>query len=116
MTPPGGPGQIAVLQQHYSKTGDGYVGFIDETYHLENDGRSRFYTMAAVVVATRDLDPLRQALDTIVPDGWWHTSEQLRTEQGREDARALLATLESSYDACVVVDHVALGDTDSEAP
>lgn len=110
VTPPAGPGQISVLQTHYAKVGDGFVGFIDETYHLEKDGRDRFYTMAAVVVAAQDLDPLRQDLDKLVPTGWWHTSEQLRTDQGYEDTLALLATLNSSYDACVIVDHVAVDD------
>lgn len=110
VTPPAGPGQINVLQTHYAKVGDGFVGYLDETYHLEKDGRDRFYTMAAVVVAAQDLDPLRQDLDKLVPTGWWHTSEQLRTEQGYEDTLALLATLDSSYDACVIVDHVAVDD------
>src|SRR5699024_10116536 len=61
-----------------------------------------------------DRDLLRQAIDEIVPTGWWHTSQQLRTEQGYEDARRLLETLQSPDDACVIVDHVALGDDDDE--
>lgn len=114
MTPPAGPGQISVLQTHYVKAGDSPAAFIDETYHLEKDGRARFYTMAAVVVSAHDRDPLRQAIDEIVPTGWWHTTQQLRTDQGYEDARRLLESLQSPDDACVIVDHVALGDDDSE--
>lgn len=110
MTPPAGPGQVRALQSHYDKIGDGFVGFIDETYHLEKDGRDRFYTIAAVVVAAADLGPLRQDLDNIVPGGWWHTSDQLQKDQGYEDALELLATLDSSSDACVIVDHVAVSD------
>lgn len=110
MTPPAGPGQVRALQTHYDKIGDGFVGFIDETYHLEKDGRDRFYTIAAVVVAAQELKPLRQDLDDRVPGGWWHTSERLQTDQGHEDALDLLATLDSSLEACVIVDHVAVSD------
>lgn len=110
MTPPAGPGQVRSLQTHYDKIGDGFVGFIDETYHLEKDGRGRFYTIAAVVVAAADLEPLRQDLDNIVPGGWWHTSNQLQNDQGYEDTLKLLATLEPSSDVCVIVDHVDVSD------
>lgn len=114
MTPPAGPGQISVLQTHYAKAGDGPVAYIDETYHLENDGRARFYTLAAVIVTAQDRDPLRGDLDEIVPTGWWHTSQQLRTDQGHEDARELLRTLDSAYDACVIVDHIDLDPADHD--
>lgn len=114
MTPPAGPGQRAVLRTHYAKAGDSPVAFLDETYHLDRDGRERFYVMAAVVVAARDRDPLRSALDDIVPSGWWHTSEQLRSEQGRADALRLLETLQAPEDACVIVDHAAVAATDDD--
>jgi hypothetical protein len=92
MTPPAGPGQHTVLKTHYERIGSGPVAYLDETYHVETDGRRRFYVMAAVVVLEHDRDPLRNELDSIVPSGWWHTTDRLRTEEGREQTRDLLRT------------------------
>ena len=68
MSPPAGPGQSTVLKTHYARLGTGPVAFLDETYHVEKDDRRRFYVMAAVVVLHEDLDPLRNELDSLVPD------------------------------------------------
>jgi uncharacterized protein involved in propanediol utilization len=63
MTPPAGPGQRGVLKAHYERVGTGPVAYLDETYHVERDGRPRFYVMAAVVVLESDRDALRNELD-----------------------------------------------------
>jgi len=54
MTPPAGSGQRNILKAHYERVGAGPVAYIDETYHVEPDGRRRFYVMAAVVVLEPD--------------------------------------------------------------
>ncbi|MFT4216095.1 MAG: hypothetical protein QM619_02785 [Micropruina sp.] len=94
--------------------GTGPVAFLDETYHVEQDGRRRFYVMAAVVVLHEDRDPLRDELDSLVPDGWWHTTDELRTEEGREHARSLLRTFRIPDETCVIVDKVALDAEDED--
>lgn len=114
MSPPAGPGQVNVLKTHYTRVGTGPVAFLDETYHVEQDGRRRFYVMAAVVVLHEDRDPLRDELDSLVPDGWWHTTDELRTEEGREHARSLLRTFRIPDETCVIVDKVALDAEDED--
>jgi hypothetical protein len=113
MTPPAGPGQSNVLKAHYERIGTGPVAYLDETYHLERDGRRRFYVMAAVVVLESDRDALRNELDDLVPDGWWHTTDALRSDEGRDQARALLETFRVPDETCVVVDKVSV-DTDDK--
>ncbi|GAB2653204.1 hypothetical protein [Kribbella swartbergensis] len=114
MTPPVGPGQRNVLKAHYERIGTGPVAYLDETYHLEKDGRRRFYVIAAVVVLERDRDPLRNELDGLVPTGWWHTTDELRTEEGRHRARALLETFRIPDETCVIVDKVSVDEDDDK--
>ncbi|HEY4572057.1 MAG TPA: hypothetical protein VIH10_21445 [Kribbella sp.] len=114
MTPPAGPGQRNVLKVHYERAGAGPVAYLDETYHVEYDGRRRFYVMAAVVVLEHDRDPLRNELDELVPSGWWHTTNQLRTEEGRDQARELLQTFRVPDETCVIVDKVSIEPTDKD--
>jgi hypothetical protein len=112
--PPAGPGQRNVLATHYTRVGESPVAYIDETYHVETDGRRRFYVMAAVVVLEKDRGPLRDEIDGLVPDGWWHTTDQLRTDAGRAHARQLLQTFRVPDETCVIVDKVAVGDADKD--
>lgn len=112
MTPPAGPGQRNVLKIHYDRIGSGPVAYLDETYHLDNDGRRRFYIMAAVVVLECDRDPLRNVLDDLVPTGWWHTTDELKTDGGRDRARALLETFQVPEETCVIVDKVSVDPDD----
>jgi hypothetical protein len=114
MTPPAGPGQRNVLKVHYDRNGNGPVAYLDETYHVEYDGRRRFYVMAAVVVLEHDRDPLRNELDEIVPSGWWHTTNQLRTDEGRDQARELLQTFRVPDETCVVVDKISVDPADKD--
>lgn len=114
MTPPAGPGQATVLKSHYARVGTGPVAFLDETYHVERDGRRRFYVMAAVIVLHDDRDALRDELDSLVPDGWWHTTDGLRTDEGREQARSLLRTFRLPDETCVVVDKMSVDEDDKD--
>ncbi|MDX3001400.1 hypothetical protein PWY87_06960 [Kribbella solani] len=114
MTPPSGPGQHNVLKIHYERAGTNPVAYLDETYHVEDDGRRRFYVMAAVVVLEQDRDPLRNELDSIVPSGWWHTTNQLRTKEGRDQARELLQAFRVPDETCVIVDKISIEPTDSD--
>jgi hypothetical protein len=114
MTPPAGSGQHNVLKTHYERVGAGPVAYVDETYHVEPDGRRRFYVMAAVVVLEPDRDPLRTGLDELVPDGWWHTTDHLRSEEGRQHARTLLQTFRVPDETCVIVDKVSVDAADKD--
>lgn len=112
--PPASPGQRNVLTTHYARIGGGPVAFLDETYHVETDGRRRFYVIAAVVVLEKDRDALRDEIDGIVPDGWWHTTAQLRTDAGREQVRELLQTFRVPDETCVIVDKISIDPHDTD--
>ncbi|MFB6721787.1 hypothetical protein ACFCV3_16560 [Kribbella sp. NPDC056345] len=114
MTPPAGPGQRGVLKAHYEQIGAGPVAYLDETYHVEKDGRSRFYVMAAVVVLEPDRDALRNELDDLVPTGWWHTTNELRSTSGRAHVRTLLETLRFPEETCLIVDKASVADDDDK--
>ncbi|WP_427887185.1 hypothetical protein ACQHIV_29865 [Kribbella sp. GL6] len=114
MTPPAGPGQHHVLKLHYERVGTGPVAYLDETYHVERGSHRRFYVMAAVVVLEHDRDPLRNELDSLVPSGWWHTTDQLRSADGREQTRELLRTFRVPDETCVIVDKVAVEPADTD--
>jgi hypothetical protein len=70
--------------------------------------------MAAVVVLEHDRDPLRNELDGLVPSGWWHTTNQLRTEHGRDQARQLLEAFRVPDETCVIVDKVSVEQADKD--
>lgn len=114
MTPPASPGQRRILHEHYVAVGEDPVAFIDETYHLAFDGRQRFYAMAAVVVLGCDRDLLRKELDLIVPDGWWHTTEVLGTDEGRETTLEMLRTFRPPDETCIVVNHIDVDRADKD--
>lgn len=107
-------GQLNVLRTHYTRAGDQAVAFIDETYHVEADGRQRFYVMAAVIIVADDRDALRQEIDGLVPDGWWHTTEALRTDDGRDQARDLLRQFRIPDETCVIVETSSVDDGDTD--
>lgn len=107
-------GQATVLQTHYASIRGGPVAYLDETYHLQNDGRTRFYVIAAVVVVGLDRDPLRDELDRLVPSGWWHTTDELRSTTGRELSRDLLRTLRVPDEACVIVEKTTVDAEDKD--
>jgi hypothetical protein len=107
-------GQLGVLRTHYARTGAAPVAYLDETYHLDFDGRRRFYVMAAVVVLELDRDPLRTDLDRLVPTGWWHTTDELGSHDGRDRTRTLLQTFQVPDETCVIVDKIAVDPSDRD--
>ncbi|MFI5730396.1 hypothetical protein ACIA49_09785 [Kribbella sp. NPDC051587] len=111
---PAGAGQRNVLKTHYERVGSGPVAYLDETYHVEQDGRPRFYVMAAVVVLEPDRDALRNEIDDLVPSGWWHTTNELRSTDGRARVRTLLETLRVPDETCIVVDKVSVNRGDDK--
>lgn len=78
-----------MLTQAYLRAPGGYVAFLDETFQLDdsNASRTEFYMLSAVVVHRDDLGGLRSGLRKVVGGSFWHTSEELKTPEGR--ARAL---------------------------
>lgn len=103
-----------MLRSHYDRVGAGPVAYLDETYHVDSDGRSRFYVIAAVVVLAQDRDPLRKDLDALVADGWWHTTNALRADGGRKRVQTLLRTFQSPEEVCVLVEKTMLDSEDTD--
>lgn len=78
-----------MLSQAYERAPGGYVAFLDETFQLDDSDKNRreFYMLSAVVVHRDDLAGLRSGLRKVVGGTFWHTSESLKTPEGRERAR-----------------------------
>ncbi|MGL5928848.1 MAG: hypothetical protein ACRCY8_07935 [Dermatophilaceae bacterium] len=116
MSPSATPGQHLVVQQHYQRNGEGPVAFVDETYSAQ-PGHANFYVMSAVVVRAKERDGLREDLDNLVEEGYWHTSEALRTADGQDRTLRLLGCLDETYEACVIIHKTTVhtGDTDGES-
>ncbi|BCP14837.1 hypothetical protein [Mycobacterium paraintracellulare] len=83
-------GITAVLTGAYSRARGGYIAFLDETFQLDDsdvDRRTEFYMLSAVVVHRDDLASLRGDLRKVVGGDFWHTSDELKTPEGRARAR-----------------------------
>jgi hypothetical protein len=78
-----------MLSQAYVRAPGGYVAFLDETFQLDdsNASRTEFYMLSAVVVHRDDLAGLRSGLRKVVGGTYWHTSDELKTPEGRTRAR-----------------------------
>lgn len=78
-----------MLAQVYTRAPGGYVAFLDETFQLDDadPGRTEFYMLSAVVVHRDDLAAVRSGLRKVVGGTFWHTSDALKTPEGRERAR-----------------------------
>jgi hypothetical protein len=110
----GRPGN-ANLARHYADN-RGAVAFLDESYNADPARGDTFYVVSAVVAEAAQIVPLRDGLDELVPDGWWHTTDQLLTEPGRRSTRELLKYLAEGRETCVVTHRRRLeaGDRDGE--
>lgn len=71
------------------------VAFVDEAYKLAKGGRN-FYILSAVIVDVQDVDGVRWDLQQRVPDGYWHTTEALKSDAGQAQALSLLDYLATS--------------------
>lgn len=78
-----------MLAQAYLRAPGGYIAFIDETFQLDDSDadRTEFYMLSAVVVHRDDLTSLRSGLRKVVGGTYWHTSDELKTPEGRVRAR-----------------------------
>lgn len=78
-----------MLAQAYLRAPGGYIAFLDETFQLDDAAADRpeFYMLSAVVVHRDDLVGLRGGLRKVVGGNFWHTSDQLKTPEGRDRAR-----------------------------
>jgi hypothetical protein len=78
-----------MLAQAYLRAPGGYIAFLDETFQLDDSDtdRAEFYMLSAVIVHRDDLAALRSGLRKVVGGSFWHTSDQLKTPEGRDRAR-----------------------------
>ena len=109
-------GAAEALRLAYSQAGRASVAFIDETFDVDPAHPRHFYVMAAVVVQCEELDGLRAGLVDLAGSSYWHTSEALRTEAGRERTREMLDYLGNpeGTERCVVRHHVEVAPSDSK--
>ena len=72
----------------YRENADRPVAYIDETYQIQR--APYFYVTTAVVVQASQRDAVRSDIQAIVGGTFWHTTEPLRSETGRLQAKELL--------------------------
>jgi len=87
-----------VLVRHYSEN-RGPIAFLDESYSADPHHGATFYIVSAVIVEPDQVNPLRDGLDELVPQAWWHTTDELQTVSGRTRAQELLAYLADGKEA-----------------
>lgn len=103
-------GAAAVLTEAYGRARGGYVGFLDESFELS--GEKTFYLMSAVVTHQDQIHALRDGLQDVVGDTYWHTTESLQTPEGRTAAVDIAEYLgnEKGTEVCIVSCRMPLGD------
>lgn len=76
-----------------------HVLFVDESYNAPAEGMEHtFYTVCGVLIEGSLLRATRQDISYIVGDSFWHTTDALRTSQGRDTAVDLLEFCEEVDD------------------
>lgn len=109
----------AALAQAYATFKGESVAFLDETYDVDPLHAKHFYVMAAVVVAVTELSNVRSGIIDLVGGNYWHTTQALRTQEGRECTLGLLEYLgdPAGSESCVIrhIVEVDAGDRDGEA-
>jgi hypothetical protein len=114
MTGASRPPAHPVLSQAYANTA-GAVAYLDETFHHGKDGAAaRFYVFTAVVVERTEMETLRDELREIAGGTFWHTTDELRTEEGRKRASAMLQFLGEGDEICVIAHHSRVDDGDDD--
>lgn len=90
------------------------VAFLDETYRgFERPGEAPFYVFTAVVVKADDMEPIRKELLDIAGGTYWHTSDCLKTPDGRARAKEMLAYLMEGVEPILIAKKVAVERADS---
>jgi hypothetical protein len=85
-------GTASLLAAAYQRAPGGYIAFLDESFELDAD-RNTFYILSAVVTHKDEMSHLRGGLRKVVGGNYWHTTESLLTEEGRQRAVAVAAYL-----------------------
>jgi hypothetical protein len=95
---------------------EGAIAFIDESYYAPSSGTGKtFYITAAVVVATNELENLRNDLGAVAQTGYWHTSEAARHSDGRADIIKLSKALTNRAKAiCWIYEPIEKSDREGE--
>lgn len=109
------PAQRAV-DDAYRRT-HGPVAMLDESYSAPagSAGRPTFYVFTSVLVAVKDMDALRGGLGDIAGSDFWHTSDALKTEEGRDRTQEMLDFLAEGIEPCVITHRVSVDADDSDA-
>lgn len=103
--------ESAALAQFYRRHGHTPIAYIDETYSVDPRFTQRFYVVSAVIVQPGELAPLRTALRQAVRGTFWHTTDQLLTESGREAViRVLECLADPAGSEVTVVSHATTVD------
>lgn len=104
-----------VLDAYARATGP--VAYLDESYQAPDDttGRPTFYIFTAVLVDLKDVDALRSGLVERAGSSYWHTSEALKSDQGRAQTRDLLDYLAKGVEPCVIAHRVRVDPDDHDA-
>ncbi|MFV8233961.1 hypothetical protein [Mycolicibacterium fortuitum] len=102
-----------VLEKAYANTA-GAVAYLDETFHHGESGAARFYVFTAVVVERTEMSLLRDELRAIADGTFWHTTDELLTEDGRKKASAMLQFLGEGEEVCVIAHHSRVDDADED--
>lgn len=111
----GTPPTAAALADFYRRHAASPVAFIDETYSVDPHHANRFYVMSAVIVQPTERDALRATVRAMANTSFWHTTDQLRTVEGRARVREILAFLADPHGSEIcVLSHVApVGHSDT---
>lgn len=89
--------------------------YFDESYAVPDAFQSKsFYILTAAQLRFRDLDSTRATLRNIVGGQWWHTTEALRSAEGKDTTEELLRQMQEWADPYFV--SVALPLTNAHDP
>lgn len=96
--------QARKLGEAYAQNKGKSVAYLDETYRTPTDkpGENPFYVISAVVVRSEDRVGLAADLSHIVGANYWHTTEELKNEQGRMRVLELCKYLREGTEPCLI--------------
>jgi len=89
------------------------VAFLDEAYRGFERPEQPFYLFTAVIVKADDMESMRKELLDIAGSTYWHTSEALRTPDGRARAKAMLRYLIEGVEPILIAKKVSVERSDS---